>query len=451
MDTKNLSERGQALVIIALAMIGLIAMTGLAIDGSIALADRRHAQNAADTAVLAGALTYIRECEKTGCDTEAEVILAKAAMDHDARGRADSNGYSGDLLRSQVEVYTCDDPDATCTAPYTGESDYMQVIITSHVDTTFAQVIGIPQMNNRVQAIALADDDDTGPLADENAIVAYAPHGKGCNGEFIVGGSGTVKIKGGGIFVNSDNTADDLSSTTCGALKQDGCKTTLDFIDGGGINSVGNINLSASCSGNLEGPMVEGASPMEFPPDIAISVPDECEDNGTVFNDKGSKTSTLSPGSYDNIPPKDAKEENVVLQPGNYCVNNFKVSSKVNVYGEDVFIYIKPGGVFDFSGGTITLDAPNEGDYKGYLTYVAPPESGFTNCSINGNTTYRFTGTIFAPYCNIAINGNSDPDGFHSQILGYTVKLNGENTIYIIYVPEENGEDIQPPLLGLAH
>ena len=195
--------------------------------------------------------------------------------------------------------------------------------------------------------------------------------------------------------------------------------------------------------------MTEGASPMDFPPAIEIPVPSECGFSGTVVNDKDSKTSTLSPGSYDSIPPKDAKQDNVILQPGNYCVDDIKVSSKVNVSGTNVFIYVKPGGAFDYSGGTITIDAPDDGDYQGYLTYVAPPESGFTNCKINGNATYRFTGTILAPYCNITINGSSDPDGFHSQILGYTVTLNGDNELYIVYDPGENGEDIQPPLIGL--
>lgn len=450
MDKQNFSERGQVLVIIALAMIGLIGITGLAIDGSMVLSDRRRAQNAADTAALAGALTYIRECEQSGCDTQAEITNAKAAMEIDALDRAGSNGYHGDLLRSEVEVYTCDDVDASCPAPYAGDSDYVQVIITSHVNTGFARVIGVPQMHNHVLAVSLADDDDSGPLANANAIVAFAPHGKGCTGEFIVGGSGTVKIEGGGIFVNSDNTVDDLSSTTCGAFSQDGCKTTLDFVDGGGITSVGNINLNKNCAGNLEGPMVEGVSQMDFPPDPVLPIPDECTNTGTVNNDKGTKTSTLTPGSYDNIPPKAATQENVVLQPGHYCVDDFKISSKVNVAGEDVFIYVQPGGSFDFSGGTITLDAPDEGDYKGYLTYVAPPESGFTNCTINGKTTYRFTGTILAPFCNITINGNSDPDGFHAQILGYTVKLNGDSLIYIVYDPDESGEDIQPPQIGIA-
>ncbi len=54
------SEKGQALVIIALAAVGLFAFTALAIDGSRVFSDRRHAQNAADTAVLAAALAKIR-------------------------------------------------------------------------------------------------------------------------------------------------------------------------------------------------------------------------------------------------------------------------------------------------------------------------------------------------------------------------------------------------------
>ena len=139
------------------------------------------------------------------------------------------------------------------------------------------------------------------------------------------------------------------------------------------------------------------------------------------------------------------------MQSGNYCVDDFKVSSKTEVSGSDVFIYILSGGEFDFSGGVMELTASNIDPYKGYLTYVVPPASGFTDCKITGNTSTRFTGTIFAPYCNITINGSSDPEGIHSQIIGYTVKLNGDNSLYIEYDPGENGEDVQPPQIGLTH
>ncbi|MCI0553607.1 MAG: pilus assembly protein TadG-related protein, partial [Anaerolineae bacterium] len=59
MTNKN-SEKGQALVLIALAAVGLFAFAALAIDGGRVFSDRRHAQNAADTAALAAALAKIR-------------------------------------------------------------------------------------------------------------------------------------------------------------------------------------------------------------------------------------------------------------------------------------------------------------------------------------------------------------------------------------------------------
>ena len=50
------TEKGQALIVIALAAVMLFAFASLAIDGSMAFSDKRHAQNAADTSVLAAAL-----------------------------------------------------------------------------------------------------------------------------------------------------------------------------------------------------------------------------------------------------------------------------------------------------------------------------------------------------------------------------------------------------------
>ena len=53
-------EEGQALIIIALAAAVLFAFSALAMDGSMVFSDRRYAQNATDTAVLAAVLVKIR-------------------------------------------------------------------------------------------------------------------------------------------------------------------------------------------------------------------------------------------------------------------------------------------------------------------------------------------------------------------------------------------------------
>ena len=56
----QLKEHGQALVVIAIAAVALFGFAALAIDGSMVFSDRRHAQNAADTAALDAALAKTR-------------------------------------------------------------------------------------------------------------------------------------------------------------------------------------------------------------------------------------------------------------------------------------------------------------------------------------------------------------------------------------------------------
>lgn len=48
-------DRGVMTVVLAVTLLGLLALTGLVIDGGRAYADRRAMQNAADAAALAGA------------------------------------------------------------------------------------------------------------------------------------------------------------------------------------------------------------------------------------------------------------------------------------------------------------------------------------------------------------------------------------------------------------
>src|SRR5689334_25165610 len=83
-------ERGQALIMVALAVVGLFGFSALAIDGSRVFSDRRHAQNAADTAALAAALTKVRG---------GDYVLA-------AEKRAETNGYVTDA-DSSVDVHLC--------------------------------------------------------------------------------------------------------------------------------------------------------------------------------------------------------------------------------------------------------------------------------------------------------------------------------------------------------
>src|SRR4026209_2638613 len=142
MKPKLLKERGQALIIIALIAIGLFGIVALAIDGSVKFSDRRHAQNAADTAAMTAALELARG--------------NTVNWDSIARNIADKNGYDGNLVSNQVWVYQCSNIPGSSPVdcgPYNGYSSYVQAVIISRVNTFFAKVIGINQTQNTVHAV----------------------------------------------------------------------------------------------------------------------------------------------------------------------------------------------------------------------------------------------------------------------------------------------------------
>src|SRR5215208_1463740 len=106
------NEKGQALILITLAAIGLFAFAALAIDGSMAFSNKRHAQNAADTSALAGALAYAR-----GNNIE------DAALD-----RATSNGYETNGATTEVTVVVTDVPEVECPGDATGKDITVNIV-----------------------------------------------------------------------------------------------------------------------------------------------------------------------------------------------------------------------------------------------------------------------------------------------------------------------------------
>ena len=118
------TEKGQALILIALAAIGLFAFAALAIDGSRVYSDKRHAQNAADSAALAGALVYAR----------GDTGVADDDIRDKVRERAESNGYDFSDPSNSVTVTFA--PYADCPSGVPGRE--ITVKIVSHLDMTLA-------------------------------------------------------------------------------------------------------------------------------------------------------------------------------------------------------------------------------------------------------------------------------------------------------------------------
>jgi hypothetical protein len=458
MKTKLFNERGQALILIALAAIGLFAIAGLAIDGSVKYADRRHAQNAADAAALAGALAK--------AENPPDPLWNILALD-----RALANGYDDNHVTNEVWVYTCDaKPD---TSPgdcghYDGNPNYVQVVIVSNVDTYFARVLGINRTVNSVQAVALAKKG--GVLGDGAMIISYDPDpscggGLGSGGGSVdVSGSSTLYLNGGGIFLNSDET--------CG-YNAPNCPD-INITGGAGINSVAvspvdNVDQKEGSCPLPPVPENFNVDPIIIPDEVEWpNVPPECAMGGAPAPvplgtaPDGKQEYLIKPGFYTDFPQANIvpNSKHIYLASGVYCIDppmnqdlswnsvsfvslNASTDPSKNPYyfhnPDGVTLYIRSGGGFKFNiNSPIYLDATTSttSDYQGYLVILEGTHTSIESCEIEGGAYLDINGMIFAPYCDITVNGQSAPTAdINAQIIGWDIKITGNNIINFNYDP----------------
>lgn len=411
---KKRTERGQALILIVLAIVGLIGLTALAIDGGNAFSDRRHAQSAADAAALAAALAKVHGQNWTGA------ALARAA----------DNGYTNDGARSTVTVTNPPGPDCDGNTPNpvnlaADPNDrieyYIQVVIRSNVDTYFAPIVGVNQVHNCVQAIARAKPPVTAPIAFGNAMVSLNP--TACRAFWVHGTSDTV-VTGSGVFVNSN-----CATGAFQAFDQSGNGT----ITAPNICVVGGATYGA---GDVTPPPQTGCGPqLPYPPQYLWPQP-TCSTNATKSG------GVITPGNM----PASWLGGNVTLQPGIYCITgDAKINASDNINGSGVLLYFMNGGIHINGGATINLSAPTSGAYAGLLLYL--PLTNSSDVVLNGNGQSAFTGTILAPASEIQINGTGSAYGYHSQIIGYTIDLIGTAATSIFYNDSENYDITLPPTL----
>jgi len=84
--TRRSGERGQILVIFAVALVALLSLAGLALDGGSVFAHRRDQQNATDLAALAAANDYLVNQTEDAATTRARTVAASNGFSHGVDG-----------------------------------------------------------------------------------------------------------------------------------------------------------------------------------------------------------------------------------------------------------------------------------------------------------------------------------------------------------------------------
>jgi len=436
MNNIKKSERGQAMVLIALSAVVLIGFAGLAIDGGMVFADRRHAQNAADASAMAGAGMAALEMdnnqvyyENFTCGTSALNNINYEAVTT-AIDLATSNDYTIDADISDHHGAATNCVEDGSSGGFIDRYIDIFVDITRTTSTSLIHVVYSGPVQNQVEAVARLRPRF--PIAFGNAIAALndAPCQGNQNG-LVISGSSQNKILGGGMLTN-------------GCLYGNGNNFTVD-ITGGGVVFGGTAEGTLSNIHPSPQPMSQQL------PDWSYAVPaPDC----TGLTDRGSSNNpgTISPGVYSSIALHNGL---LTMEPGLYCITGSGTAFTANggeIFADGVTIYLQNGGVSILGNvAPVNLRAPMYAPdpspaLGGVLFYL--PEGNTNPVSITGNTDTYFRGLIYAPSSDVNITGaiGTSPV-FHTQIIGFNVEIGGDAIIDILFDDAYNYQI--PPMIDL--
>ena len=403
------SEKGQAIVYLVLGFVVFLGFVALAIDGGMALADRRHAQNAADAASLAGGGAAALSLEDSNIDygnwSCGSVGSAIWHAEDAAINRASANNFS---ITTHVDNDALNYVDATCSNKYID----VTVEISATTPSNFLQLVFPSALHNEVEAVTRVFPRH--PYAYGNAIVAlnsdYCPGG-GSPGAIMFGNGETI-VQGGGIFSNGCVRG----NGNAGSVTMLPITDTTPTVPAGGI--YGHDTDPGNLDWQPEDPQITGDT-LDYN-DYAIDPPSEgdCEIHG-----------------WRNSLP-------AVLDPGLWCISgNLSVNAHASISGTDVTIYVPNGKITINGGGNLHLYAPDPnleapfGALPGVLFYV--PETNHNTVTINGNAGDEFKGIIYAPRSLIKLTGTSESEIFNGQVIGWNVEMGGNTGFNIYYNPDE--------------
>ena len=431
------TERGQTLVLIIFAVIGLFAFAALAVDLGRVFAERRRAQSAADAAAFAAAMAPVH-----GGDWAAAALASTQLNDY-----VDPNPNEDAGKPMDVQVYN-----PPISGPYKdheNKEEYFQVFIRSRVDPVFAHFIFPGLLESSVEAVARTQPFQA--LYSGDALAAVNP--TACKAVWFQGNAGTY-INGGNIFSNSDRSG---NPSSCDSGVQNGSGEVV--VTNGEINTVGTFDATTAVSAT--GGINENTGMHKDVPDLGI--PDCFSDPNfkprTYDKLTGGETgpNVLLPGYYkDGIK---VTNEDVRLTSGMYCLeddftmNGGTISDIIDpVTGRKGVFIVMLKGEFTIGGNVVVnlnrmsaFTDNSDQDWHGMLLYM-PHKSPWLNESdihLGGTGNSRYTGTVFAPGPShsgykCTISGNSGSIGLASNIICNTVYITGNATVKINYRPEQN-------------
>ena len=374
MTRRSLTRRrrdGAMLLLVAVSLVGALALVSLAVDGGMLQSERRAIQSAADAGALAAAVEMFRARPES---------VSAAVQSETSR-----NGYSNGV--NSVAVV---DTTPTTGGAYVGSS-FVKVDVTKTVSTFFAAIINRPTVTVHAQAVA-----GLGP-ATETCIVLTDTTGVSLS----LQSAAQDTAASCNINVNSvSSPAVTVSNTST--------KLVASYINVTGTTSTASGGAITGTISTGSPPVPDPLGYLTFPTFSKV-----CDAAHTNVQVKSGAQTTLSPGVYCGGLSVQNNGSVATLSEGTYILIGKQGTSVLSVQsgatlqssGDGVTIIIggnasnQYGTVNLQSGSTILLSAdtdPLTTDYPGILFYMDPAAPRGTQV-IQSQAGATINGTLYFP------------------------------------------------------
>ena len=416
MHTGN-RERGQILVLVALAMVVLIAMVGLVIDGGVAWEKRREAQNAADLAALAGT-RVVAQSVGGAARTNQDVYNAISAI------ATANNGATVPGLGTATGAVYVDSKGMPIGGSYVTNA-------ASAIPTT-ARGVKVPTSRSWTPFfLGLVGISNWSASADATArtTVGAIPVCVFCvignSVPFSLQSGAKITVDGGAVGSNSSL---DLSSG--GKLLSTGAGAGITVYSGGTSSVCGSPPCQIAPVPGLSSSVLP--DPLAFLPDPVASGPNQ----GTPAIKGPGTTTTLNPGIYGGL----TIEANATakLNPGTYYfTGDISIQSNGALTGTGVtLVFLADANYKPQSNAVIQLAAPATGPYANLLFYFS--RTGQHTMQMQSSSTSSFTGTIYGKNTFLDMQSGTTGATVNSMVVVGSVNDQSNSTFAVTYNGNQN-------------
>ncbi|MDO9461475.1 MAG: pilus assembly protein TadG-related protein [Alphaproteobacteria bacterium] len=416
-------RRGSAAFATIVAMVPLIGVVALGAEAGAWYVTKQHAQNAADSAAMSGALTVAIQNAASPSVTDAQA--------YDYRGRqfaaqnafcnAGDTAYSGSHCAASLPAGTSQtvqidrgtyNPGSSPSWTTDAGGTAVRATVGQQQPAYLAAVLGLSTVN--IGAIAIAEIKYPKDLC----ALGLGPS----SNALTIGGSSSITGNGCGLMSNTTvkyNSTPNFSGSGWAVNGVGGC-----------VASAGHCALSVPYNYN----MLPATNPLKALDTATFNTRTGNDPIPTCPSPGAGKCFALTPnssgtGAYGNLTVGNG--DTATFAPGTYFFYNAAIKiTGGTVTGTGVTLVLLGDSSLSISGGTVNLSAPAINTFSSLLNGVLiddqAPAKSKNAVTINGSGTVSLGGAMYFPNVDVSYGGTTQNSNTAcTQVVANTLTING--------------------------